>query len=231
MKRFERAHWLKLGILLAYLCVIAGIYALLHIYGISLGSVPAIVALNVRRAGIFGPLVLVLCYVISTIIPFPTFSIAIVGGILFGPWLGSLAVVVGVNAAASISFLLARYFGRHFVSESEKGWVKKYDDLMSEQGMYAVLVMRLLFFPFDVVSIGCGLSRMTWRQYAIGSFLGSFASTVSFVVLGKAFSTPRSLMLFGVLMFGSIFVALLLRRSAWAKKHLFVKPKEPEAFE
>ena len=231
MRLLERAHWLKLGIFLMYVAVIVSTYVFLHVNGISVKDVPGIVTMNVRNAGIWGPLVLILFYALSTVIPFPTFSIAIIGGALFGPWLGSLAVVIGVNVAGSISFWMARYFGRHFVSENERGWVKKYDDLLTEQGMFAAMAMRLLFFPFDAVSIGCGLTRMAYRQYIVGTFLGSFASTVSFVVLGEAFTTPASLIFFGIMMAGSIVIAVLLRRSDWAKRYLFSKPVEPQSFE
>lgn len=231
MKPLEKAHWLKIAILVVYLAVIAGTYVFLHVQGISVKNVPGIVSTNVKAAGAWGPVVLVLFYVLSTIIPFPTFSIAIIGGALFGPWLGSLAVVIGVNVAGTISFFLARYFGRHFVSENERGWVKKYDDLMTEQGMSAAMAMRLLFFPYDAVSIGCGLTRMSYRQYALGTFLGSFASTVSFVVLGESITTPASFAFFLVLMVASILVAVFLRRTSWAKKHIFIKPTEPQTFE
>ncbi len=231
MKPLERAHLLKIAILVMYLAVIAGTYLFLHIQGISVRDVPGIVSEQVKAAGVFGPFMLILFYAISTIIPFPTFSIAIIGGALFGPWIGSLAVIFGVNLAGTISFFLARYLGRHFVTEHERGWVKKYDDLLTEQGMFAAMAMRLLFFPYDAISIGCGLTRMSYRQYALGTFLGTFASTVSFVVLGEAFTTPASLAFFFVLMAGSIAVAFLLRRSEWAQKYIFVKPKEPETFE
>ncbi len=231
MKPLERAHWLKIAILVMYLAVIAGTYLFLHVQGISVRDVPGIVSEQVKAAGPFGPFMLILFYALSTIIPFPTFSIAIIGGALFGPWIGSLAVIFGVNLAGTISFFLARYLGRHFVTEHERGWVKKYDDLLTEQGMFAAMAMRLLFFPYDAISIGCGLTRMSYRQYALGTFLGTFASTVSFVVLGEAFTTPASLVFFFALMLGSIVVAVLLRRSEWAKKHIFVKPKEPQTFE
>ncbi|HVM90863.1 MAG TPA: TVP38/TMEM64 family protein [Verrucomicrobiae bacterium] len=227
MKRFDRAHWLKLALLVAYLLVIAGVYAGLNYADIPLRDVPGILREQLMLAGPFGPILLVLFYAISTIIPFPTAAIAVLGGVLYGPWMGSVAVVIGVNLAGSISFWLARYLGRHFVSENERDWVKKYDDLLSSQGLYAVMAMRLLFFPFDVVSIGSGLTRMRYRQYVIGTFLGSLPHAISFVVLGQSFESPRSWGLVGVLMLLCIGVALLLHRSKWAKQHLFKKPVEP----
>lgn len=228
--RLERADWLKLALLAMYLCVVGGTYAFLHVQDIAVRDVGRIVATHVAAAGAFGPFMLILFYLLSTVIPFPTFSIAILGGALFGPWVGSVAVLVGVNAAASVSFFLARYFGRHFVSEYERGWVKKYDELLTEQGLYATMVMRLLFFPFDVVSIGCGLTKMPYRQYLVGTMLGALPSAVSFVVLGEALATPASFAFFGVLMSMTIAIAIWLRRSPWAKKRIFVEPKEPKTF-
>jgi len=227
MKKLDRAHWLKLGLLIAYVLIIMGVYAALHYAGIAFSEVPNLLRTQIVRAGSFGPALLVLFYAISTIIPFPTAAIAVLGGVLFGPWLGGFAVVLGVNVAASISFWLARYFGRHFVTENERDWVKKYDDLLSSQGMYAVMAMRLLFFPFDIVSIGSGLTRMSYRQYLIGSFLGSFPHAISFVILGRSFESPRSWALFAVSMVISIIVAVALHRSKWAKKYLLKKPVEP----
>jgi uncharacterized membrane protein YdjX (TVP38/TMEM64 family) len=228
MKRLDRAHWLKLGLLIGYVAVIVGVYAGLHFAGIPFRDVPGILQKQLERAGAFGPVLLILFYAISTVIPFPTAAIAVLGGVLYGPWMGGIAVIIGVNTAASISFVLARYFGRHFVSEYERDWVKKYDDLLSSQGLYAVMAMRLLFFPFDVVSIGSGLTRMRYRQYIIGTFLGSLPHAISFVVLGNSFDSPRSWVFVGVLMLACIGIAALLHRSKWAKEHLFKKPVEPK---
>lgn len=232
MKNFDRAHWLKIAILVIYVAIICGIYGFLFSYGIPLRAVPELLRHAIERAGVFGPFALILFYVASTVIPFPTAAIAVAGGALFGPLVGNLSVIAGVNLAAAISFWIGRYFGRHFVSENERGWVKKYDDLLSEQSFISVLFMRLLFFPFDVVSLGCGLTRMPFRQYMLGTFLGSLPSTVSFVVLGESLTSPRTWGLFAVLLLGSIAIAYIARRSAWAEKHIFVKPaKSPEDFE
>lgn len=232
MKSFDRSHWIKIGVLAIYVAVIFCVYLLLYIYGIPMRAVPTLLRHAIESAGAFGPLALVLFYMTSTIIPFPTIAIAVAGGALFGPWIGSLSVIAGLNIAAGISFWLGRYFGRHFISENEHGWVKKYDDLLSEQGFLSVLFMRLLFFPFDVVSIGSGMTRMSFRQYMLGTLLGSLPSTVSFVILGESLSSPRTWGLFAVLLFGSIMIAVIIRRSAWAQKNVFVKPvKSPEDFE
>ncbi|MEI7512901.1 MAG: VTT domain-containing protein [Candidatus Uhrbacteria bacterium] len=218
--KLERSHWLKIWVLVAYVIVIVGVYVAMNIAGVHFNQLPEVMRQLISHAGVFGPFLLILFYIISTIIPFPTAALAALGGALFGPWLGATLVVIGVNTAACISFWMARYLGRHFVSENERGWVKKYDDTLSSQGFYAVLAMRVLFFPFDVVSIGCGLTRMSYREYALGTFLGSLPTAISFVVLGQSFDSPGAWILFAVLMIGTVIAGVLIHRSDWAKKHL-----------
>lgn len=232
MKSFDRAHWIKIAILAVYVLIISGSYLFLFKHGIPMRAVPRMFQHAMADAGAFGPLALIAFYIASTIIPFPTVAIAVAGGALFGPWLGTISVILGLNIAAGISFWIGRYFGRHLISENERGWVKKYDDVLSEQGFVSVLFMRLLFFPFDVVSIGSGMTRMPFRQYMLGSFIGCLPSTISFVVLGKSFSSPRTWVLFAILMAISIAIAFALRRSKWAKKYIFVQPVlSPQDFE
>ncbi|MCE9586219.1 TVP38/TMEM64 family protein [Candidatus Uhrbacteria bacterium] len=232
MKSFDRAHWLKIGILAIYAVIVFGIYFFLYWQQIPLRTVPGIIASHVSNAGIFGPIVLLAFAASSSVIPFPTAGISVIAGVLYGPWLGALLAVVGINLAASISFLMSRYLGRHFVSENERGWVRAYDDLLSEQGFITVLGLRLLMLPFDFIGLAAGLTRMPFRQFVAASVLGSIPSTVSFVVLGESLSSPKTWGLFAVLFCLSLAIAFFIRRSNWGKKMILVEPKKsPEDFE
>lgn len=232
MKAFDRAHWLKIGILVVYVSIVLGIYLLLYLNQIPLRTVPGIIGMHVRAAGFWGPLVLLAFAASSSVIPFPSAGISVISGVLFGPWLGALIALIGLNIAAATSFALSRYLGRHFVSENERGWVKDYDDLLSEQGFVTVLGLRLLMLPFDFIGYAAGLTRMPFRQFIAASILGSIPSTVSFVVLGESLSSPRTWGLFVLLFCVSLGIAFYIRRSAWGKKLIMVEPKKsPEDFE
>ncbi|QQR61025.1 TVP38/TMEM64 family protein [Candidatus Uhrbacteria bacterium] len=232
MKSFDRAHWLKIGILVVYVAIVAAIYLVLYLNQIPLRTVPGIIEMNVRAAGFWGPLVLLAFAASSSIIPFPSAGVSVISGVLFGPWMGALLAVLGLNLAAAVSFWLSRYLGRHFVSESERGWVKEYDDLLSEQGFVTVLGLRLLMLPFDFIGYAAGLTRMPFRQFMAASIIGSIPATVSFVVLGESLSSPRTWGLFAVLFCISLAIAFFIRRSNWGKKLILVKPeKSPEDFE
>ncbi|MCC7522307.1 TVP38/TMEM64 family protein [Candidatus Uhrbacteria bacterium] len=226
MQRIERAHFLKLLVLVFYIVVIISVYAFLHVNDISVRDLPGMIKEDVEDAGAWGPFIMIMVFTAQTIIPFATSGLNVISGALFGPLVGSAVVVIGLNISAAVSFFFGRYLGRHFVSENERGWVKKYDDVLTEQGFISTMAMRLLFFPFDFVSIGAGMTRMTYRQYALGSFLGTIPGAVTFAVLGEAFGEPRAWALFIVLMSITLGIAWAIKRSNWAKKTLF-KEVEP----
>lgn len=225
--KFERAHIVKLIVLAVYICVIAAVFTYVRLEGVHFSDIPHLVSMRVAAAKGWGPLILVAMFAAQTIIPFSGIGLNVVAGGLYGPWLGILISLIGMNMAAAINFFIGRFLGRHLISEHERGWVKKYDDLLTEQGFISIFAMRVLHFPFDFVSLGAGMTRMTYRQYAAGTFLGSLPGVVTFAVLGDAVDSPRSWVLFFILLVISLAIVWFMRRSKWAKTHLF-KKIEPE---
>ena len=59
--------------------------------------------------------------------------------------------------------------------------------------MVAVIVMRLVpVLPFTAIDYAAGLTSVRTRDYAIGTALGIFPGTVSFVALGAYGTSPGS---------------------------------------
>ena len=213
--------YLKGALLVLWALCVLMIFWFMHEHGIRLRELPALIKRETLEAGIWGPLVIIGLYVASTILLFSKGAIDVASGAIYGPLWGSLVVLIGLNLAGFLTFFLSRYFGRHFVHTHEKGWLKKYDDLLHEEGFMTVLFMRLLFFPFDVVSVGCGLSRMSFRQFFLGTLFGSIPSTVTYVMLGGAFTSPRTWVYFSFLFVCSAGAAFGLRRLPWIRKKLY----------
>lgn len=220
MKRVHLVTVLRVLLFILWAALIVGLYVFIHTQNIPLRHVPKLLRAEVVEAGPWGPLVIIGLYLASTLLLFTKAGIDIISGAVYGPVIGSIFVLVGLNLAASATFYFGRFFGRHFVHAHEHGWIKKYDDLLAQEGFITVFLMRLLLFPFDLVSIGCGMSKMQFRQYFFGTLLGSLPGTVTFVVLGQAFMEPRAWVLFGALLVVSLLFVLILRRSEWAKKKL-----------
>lgn len=219
---------IKAALLAVYLACFLGASWYLHSHGLRVRDVAILIREAIFMAGWLGPLVILVCYFGQTIIPFPTVGLAIISGTLYGPVWGTVLAMTGLIVSGSISFWIGRYFGRHFINEHEKGWIKKYDDMLKGKGFFTVLFMRLFMFPFDFASLGCGMTQMSFRQYVYGTFLGVIPSTITAVVLGQAFHRPQSWLLFGVLFSITVVVAVGLRYSPFGKK-MFEPKKSDDA--
>ncbi len=223
----QRHHvrWLKGLLLVLWVLLIVGVYGFLHTHDIRIRAIPRFIRTEVLAAGWWGPFVIIGLYFASSFLFFSKAALDVVTGTIYGPWWGSLVVLIGINLASTIVFFLGRYFGRHFVQTHEHGWIRRHDELLKTEGFITVLIMRLFLFPFDPVSLGCGMSAMTFRAFAWATFFGSLPGTVTFVVLGDAIAEPEGWFLFGILFLISLGLALWLQRSRLGKRLL--SKKEP----
>lgn len=216
----KREHYVKLGVIGIYLVILGLMYLFMTVQGLSFRDLAHLIQSVIHRSGAWGPVIMTGVYAVSTIVPFPTTGFAIVSGALFGPWLGLLIAVFGVNLTAWISFGLARYFGQHFVQEKEKGWVKELDHLLTEEGFVPVMLMRLLFVPSDFVSLGSGLTRMPFKTFMMATFVGTLPATLAFTLLGEAVLNPAGKVVLASLAVALVATVLVLRRVPALKKYI-----------
>jgi uncharacterized membrane protein YdjX (TVP38/TMEM64 family) len=140
---------------------------------------PARIEDVLEEIGPFAPLIyMALMAATAVIIPIPGPPLFVVAGALFGPVLGTAYAVAGSAAGAVIAFLIARLLGRDFV-----------ESLLGKQVVICCecsegLLTKVIFFSrllplisFDVVSYGAGLTRMSLRNFALATLLGSIPMT------------------------------------------------------
>ncbi len=155
--------------------------------GIPLQNIPYYLESWLEQFGIFkASLIYVLFYTVRPLILFPASLLTIASGLVFGPALGILFTIVGENASANFAFLLARWFGRDLVAarEEEGSLAARWDERLRQNGLVTVLVMRLIYLPFDLVNFACGLTSMRQADFAIGTFIGILPALISFVLFG-----------------------------------------------
>lgn len=142
-------------------------------------------------------------YTIRPLILFPATLLTIASGLIFGPWLGILFTIIGENASANLAFSLSRWFGKDWVNKHEHGTILKWEEKLKENGLITVLIMRLIYLPFDAVNYGCGLTSVRHIDFFIGTFLGIIPGLVTFVLLGgtAASGVESRLFIFGSALF------------------------------
>ena len=135
--------------------------------------------------GIFAPIVYILIYVICPLILFPSSILTPLSAIIFGPYLAWVYTYIGENIAASVAFLVARYFGKGFISRFKKLHI--IEEELHNHGLRTVLFLRLVpLFPFDVVNFGLGVTKVSYRNYLLGTALGVIPGLTAYIFLGAS---------------------------------------------
>ncbi len=155
---------------------------------------------NVWRArielfGVFAPLVFILIQALQVIVtPISHYSIGMLGGFLFGPYLGGLYNWIGRIIGHLIAFCIARSFGRkiaeRFVSEET---LAKYDKYVSDRSLVLFLMYFLPVFPDDELSYLAGLSKMDTKKFIAANLLGHVGGSLGLAYLGAGINTKDPL--------------------------------------
>jgi uncharacterized membrane protein YdjX (TVP38/TMEM64 family) len=161
-----------------------------------------------------------LIYVAVTGLSIPGAAImTLIAGALFGLVLGTFIVSFASTIGATLAFLGSRYVLRDWVQSKFGERLKAIDDGLAKDGAFYLFTLRLIpVFPFFVINLLMGLTRIKTLTYFWVSQLGMLAGTIVFVNAGTQISQIESTSgLLSPALIGS-FVALAL--FPWAAKGL-----------
>jgi len=182
---------IKASFLLAILLVV-----LLLVYFVGVSRLtPESIRNLIISCGWWGPVVYVFIYTIRPLLLFPAIILTLAGGLAFGPWWGTLYVMIGGLLGACLCFAIARLLGR----EKTKKYLGKFsqiealDEQMDKNGFRTMLIMRVVpIFPYDPVSYLAGLSNISFRDYALATAIGMVPGAFAFNVLGYSLTDMLS---------------------------------------
>ena len=135
-----------------------------------------------------------LLYVAVTGLSIPGAAImSLVAGALFGLVLGTIIVSFASTIGATLAFLSSRYLLRDWVQGKFGERLRAIDDGLAKDGAFYLFTLRLIpVFPFFVINLLMGLTRIkTWTFFWV-SQLGMLAATVVFVNAGTQISQLES---------------------------------------
>ncbi|MEJ7843499.1 MAG: TVP38/TMEM64 family protein [Rubrobacter sp.] len=143
--------------------------------------------IDAMSSGLAGPLIYIVFYALRPLILFPASLLTVAAGFVFGPVLGLFFTVLGSNISASVAYLAGRYFGRGFQdSNRTSNTLQGYAERLQKNSFESVLILRLIFVPFDAVNYAAGLLHVRYRPFVLATVLGSLPGTTSFVLFGAS---------------------------------------------
>jgi len=141
----------------------------------------------VARSGIWGPVVLGVFYVVCCVFLVPGSIPTLASGFLFGVLGGSLTAILGSTVGACAAFLVGRTMARGWVARriARSRRFAAIDRMIGRHGFKVVLLSRLSpISPFVVLNYLFSLTKVSFREYALGSLIGMIPGTVLFVYFG-----------------------------------------------
>ena len=135
-------------------------------------------------------LVLILAKIIGAIIFFPGTPLTLLAGATFGVVWGSIVSLIGNIVGATIAFFISRYFLQKYVVKnilSKYPNIAQYEKRFSTHGLETVILLRLIpLFPFNALNYLLGVTRVSNKDYILGTVVGIIPGTIAFVYFGQS---------------------------------------------
>ncbi len=120
--------------------------------------------------------------------------LTLAGGFLFGAVFATLFVNIGATTGATLAFLTARYLLRDMVEQKFGKWLGPFQEGFAKNAFSYLLTLRLIpLFPFFVVNLVSGLTRVSVGTYVAATALGIIPGSFVYAYAGRQLGTINSL--------------------------------------
>jgi uncharacterized membrane protein YdjX (TVP38/TMEM64 family) len=179
----------------------------------------------IEGLGPWGPLLYILLYGVATVALIPGSILTLFAGASFGVVWGSLWTSLAATFGAGLAFLVGRYVARSWVSQKIAGnrTFRAIDDAVAKEGWKIVGLTRLSpVFPFTLLNYAFGLTRVSFRDYLLASWIGMIPGTILYVYVGSVGRavteagerSTAQWVLFAVGLLATLLVTVVITRSA-----------------
>ncbi len=189
---------------------------------------------TVRGLGGWGPVIIGAAFIPACLCFLPGSPLTLFGGFAFGGTFRGLTAVTacvsaGSTVGAAAAFLVGRSLARDWIEKkvAANPRFRAIDRAVAENGFKIVLLARLSpVFPFNLLNYAFGLTRVSFGDYVLASWIGMLPGTILYaylgstvgaladIVAGKVEKSPAQQVLFYVGLAATLAVTLLITRIA-----------------
>lgn len=150
-------------------------------------------------------------YILVVALSIPGASIlTITGGFLFGPVAATIFINIAATVGALIIFLITRYILGASLQNKYSKQLVKFNNEFEQNGVNYLLTLRLLpLFPFFLVNILAGLTKVTIKQFLWTTSLGIIPGTFIYAYLGFSGTTTGANILSKEIIIALVLIGLL----------------------
>jgi uncharacterized membrane protein YdjX (TVP38/TMEM64 family) len=136
-----------------------------------------------------------LAYILVAVLALPAAAaLSLVGGYLFGLWVGGLLVLVSATLGAFILFTIARSaIGEPLRKRAGPIYDKIAVEMRRDAFSYLLFLRLIPLFPFFLVNLAAALFEIKPATFLVATFVGMAPATFIYVNLGREISRIESL--------------------------------------
>ncbi len=134
-------------------------------------------------------------YVIMTAISLPgAVILTLLSGALFGLVIGTIVVSFASSIGASLAFLISRFLLKDFFQKKFRNFFEKINQGVEKEGKFYLFTLRLIpAFPFFIINVVMGLTKIDLKSFYWVSQLGMLLGTVVYVNAGASLANVNNL--------------------------------------
>jgi uncharacterized membrane protein YdjX (TVP38/TMEM64 family) len=136
-----------------------------------------------------------LIYVLTTSLSLPGASpLGLAGGAVFGFWTATLVVSFASTIGATLACLVSRFLLRDWIQSRFGDRIARVNEGIEKEGAFYLFTLRLIpAFPFWMINLAMGLTKMSLFKFYWVSQIGMLPGTMVFVNAGKELAKIESL--------------------------------------
>jgi uncharacterized membrane protein YdjX (TVP38/TMEM64 family) len=133
-------------------------------------------------------------YVLTTSLSLPGASpLGMAGGALFGFWTATIVVSFASTIGATLSCSISRFLLRDWIHNKFGDRIAKVNEGIKKEGAFYLFSLRLIpVFPFWMINLVMGLTKMPLPKFYWVSQVGMLPGTMVFVNAGKELAKIES---------------------------------------
>jgi len=134
-------------------------------------------------------------YILATSLSLPGAAVlTLAGGALLGLWTGVITVSFASSIGATLACVVSRFILRDWVQSKFGDRLKPVNDGIEKEGAFYLFTLRLIpIFPFWLINLLMGLTKMPLRRFYWVSQVGMLPATIVYVNAGKELAKIESL--------------------------------------
>ena len=112
--------------------------------------------------------------------------VALIGGFIFGKWIGTIVVTLSLSIGALCLYILAKFFLYEFLKEKLFMKFKKLDLMFQKKQLLVMIIFRFVgIVPFFLANLLPVIFNINTKNYLLGTIIGIMPAIFIMVSLGS----------------------------------------------